>query len=34
MARLPSITYWNRVEPSPRAYSLQRGLEAAVRDPM
>jgi hypothetical protein len=30
----PSITYWNRVEPSPRGDSLQRGLEAAVRDPL
>lgn len=34
MARLPSITYWNRVEPSPRGDSLQRGLEATVRDPL
>jgi hypothetical protein len=33
MAR-SSITYWNRVEPSPRGDSLQRGLEAAVRDPL
>jgi hypothetical protein len=32
--RLPSITYWNRVEPSPRSDSLVRGLEAAVRDPV
>jgi hypothetical protein len=31
--RKPSITYWNRVEPSPRSDSLVRGLEAAVRDP-
>jgi hypothetical protein len=31
--RQPSITYWNRVEPSPRSDSLVRGLEAAVRDP-
>jgi hypothetical protein len=30
----PSITYWNRVEPSPRGDSLQAGLEAAVRDPL
>lgn len=30
----PSITYWNRVEPSPRADSLQRGLAAGVRDPL
>src|SRR5690348_7581292 len=34
MAFRPSITYWNRVEPSPRDDSLQRGLEAAVRDPL
>jgi hypothetical protein len=31
--RKPSLTYWNRVEPSPRSDSLIRGLEAAVRDP-
>lgn len=30
----PSITYWNRVEPTPRSDSLTRGLEAAVRDPV
>jgi hypothetical protein len=30
----PSMTYWNRVEPSPRGDSLRRGLEAAVRDPL
>ena len=30
----PSITYWNRVEPSPRADSLTAGLAAAVRDPL
>ncbi|HEY7620907.1 MAG TPA: hypothetical protein VH834_14125 [Solirubrobacteraceae bacterium] len=29
-----SITYWNRVEPSPRSDSLVRGLEARVRDPL
>jgi hypothetical protein len=34
LVRRPSITYWNRVEPSPRGDSLQRGLEAAVRDPL
>jgi len=33
-SRYPNLTYWNRVEPSPRADSLQRGLEAAVRDPL
>jgi hypothetical protein len=32
--RKPSLTYWNRIEPSPRADSLVRGLEAAVRDPV
>src|SRR6478735_1211571 len=31
--RKPSLTYWNRIEPSPRSDSLVRGLEAAVRDP-
>jgi hypothetical protein len=34
MAIRPSITYWNRVEPSPRSERLQPGLEAAVRDPL
>jgi hypothetical protein len=34
MARIPSITYWNRVEPSPRGDSLQRGLTAQLRDPL
>jgi hypothetical protein len=34
VARRPSITYWHRVEPSPRGDSLQRGLEATVRDPL
>lgn len=32
--RYPSLTSWNRVEPSPRGDSFQRGLEAAVRDPL
>jgi hypothetical protein len=31
---MPSVTYWNRVEPSPRSDSLVRGLEARVRDPL
>ncbi|WP_329254688.1 hypothetical protein [Streptomyces canus] len=31
---MASITYWNRVEPSPRSDSLVRGLEARVRDPL
>ena len=30
----PSITYWNRVEPSPCSDSLVRGLEASLRDPL
>lgn len=34
MTQLASITYWNRVEPSPRAESLLPGLTAAVRDPL
>ena len=29
-----SVTYWNRVEPSPSSESLVRGLEARVRDPL
>jgi hypothetical protein len=29
-----SITWWNRVEPSPRSESLLPGLSAAVRDPL
>lgn len=31
---MASITYWNRVEPSPRSHSLVRGLEARLRDPL
>ncbi|MEU1185222.1 hypothetical protein ABZ464_47980 [Streptomyces sp. NPDC005820] len=31
---MPSVTYWNRVEPTPRSDSLVRGLEAPVRDPL
>jgi hypothetical protein len=31
---MPSITYWNRVEPSPRSDSLVRGLAARIRDPL
>src|SRR5262245_46868914 len=34
MAFVPSITYWNRVEPSPRDDTVQPGLTAAVRDPL
>ena len=34
MTLRPSITYWNRVEPSPRSESLLPGLAAAVRDPL
>lgn len=34
MSRRASITYWNRVEPSPRGDSLRPGLTAAVRDPL
>jgi hypothetical protein len=30
----PSITFWNRIEPSPRGDSLSRGLQAQVRDPL
>jgi hypothetical protein len=34
MTQPASITYWNRVEPSPRSESLRPGLTAAVRDPL
>ncbi len=34
VAQAPSITYWNRVEPSPHSDSLAPGLAAAVRDPL
>jgi hypothetical protein len=34
MTQPASITYWNRVEPSPRSESLLPGLIAAVRDPL
>lgn len=34
MAEPPSITYWHRVEPSPRSESLGPGLAAEVRDPL
>lgn len=32
--RAPSITTWTRLEPSPRDASLQRSLQAQVRDPI
>jgi hypothetical protein len=31
---MPSITYWNRVEPRSRSRSLTRSLSAQVRDPL
>src|SRR5688572_642739 len=31
---MPSITYWNRLEPDPRSKSLARSLAAEVRDPL
>lgn len=31
---MPSITYWNRLEPRPRTGSLTRALAAQVRDPL
>ena len=34
MTQPASITFWNRVEPSPRSESLLPGLTAAVRDPL
>ena len=30
----PSITFWNRLEPSPRADSIAESLAAQVRDPL
>jgi len=32
--RIPSITTWTRLEPRPREGSLQRSLQAQVRDPL
>jgi hypothetical protein len=34
MTQPASITYWNRVEPSPRGDSLRAGLSAPIRDPL
>ena len=31
---MPSITFWNRIEPSPRSDRLERHVAAQVRDPM
>jgi hypothetical protein len=31
---MPSITYWNRLEPRPRAESLKEPLRAKLRDPL
>jgi hypothetical protein len=31
---MPSITYWNRLEPRPRSPNLQRSFAAQVRDPL
>ncbi len=30
---MPSITYWNRLEPRPRSEGLERSLSAEIRDP-
>ena len=32
--RLPSVTSWTRLEPQPRDASLQRSLQAQIRDPL
>ena len=32
--RIPSITTWTRLEPRPREGSMQRSLQAQVRDPL
>ncbi len=34
IARLPSITTWTRLEPRPREGSMERSLQAQVRDPL
>jgi hypothetical protein len=31
---IPSLTYWSRLEPRPRSYSLEEGLSARIRDPL
>jgi len=31
---MPSITFWNRLEPRPRSRSVRRALAARVRDPL
>jgi hypothetical protein len=31
---MPSITFWNRIEPRPRTTSIARSLSAPIRDPM
>ena len=31
---MPSITFWNRIEPRPRTNSIARSLSAPIRDPM
>src|SRR6185369_11379874 len=34
VVRIPSITTWTRLEPRPREGSMQRSLQAQVRDPL
>ena len=31
---MPSATFWNRIEPSPRASQVEPQLRAAIRDPL
>lgn len=31
---MQSLTYWNRLEPRPRSYSVECGLTARIRDPL
>ena len=31
---MPSITYWSRLEPSPRGTSIAESVAARVRDPL
>jgi hypothetical protein len=34
IARIPTITTWTRLEPQPREGSMQRSLQAQIRDPL
>ncbi len=34
VVKIPSITTWTRLEPHPREGSMQRSLQAQIRDPL